>query len=479
MGRAARHSRARTSWTWSIPLFLGLLFTNVFLVSPYIGWYDSGEMVGTTVCLGISHPSGQVLFHLLGKIFLLLPWGTVAFRLGLMSAVCSALASVLFFDLACRLAEKLASAKKGTIPNDLKRWMLLLTLAWSLSLPWWRYSLTPLVYALHLLLALLLIWAVRSDKPGKWFLAFFILGVATVFRPTQFFVIPFVGLAFLLEWKRLPRKTIKNLILPLPFWGLGRSTALYLPLRSALHPEMAYGELTDLKSFFHHVMALKFSKYVGAVSFNTVFEIFRQMAFHFWSDLTPLGVALLCLGFVYLLVKHGKIPVFLWIGLGWGLLEVLFVFTIPFPTFESHQILLGWVFSGLVAALGLIWIDQKMRAVLVRRLWVELILVAFLLAQFSQIGHLWDRKKEQGAEDYARNILALMEPGALYVPSEENEYFPVAGYQQSFAFRKDVDVIEPGIDPARIAPKIKMGLSQGRPLYVTRRWALPPGYIKG
>ncbi len=54
-------------WTWRAALFCGFVLLNSFLVSPYIGWYDSGEMVGTTVCLGISHPSGQVLFHLLGK----------------------------------------------------------------------------------------------------------------------------------------------------------------------------------------------------------------------------------------------------------------------------------------------------------------------------------------------------------------------------------------------------------------------------
>src|SRR6185295_18693382 len=92
-------------------LFLVLLLLNAFLVSPYIGWYDSGEMVGVTACLGISHPSGQVLFHLLGKIFLLFPFGTPAFRLGLLSVVCSALAAVLFRILAGKLAAVFSGSK--------------------------------------------------------------------------------------------------------------------------------------------------------------------------------------------------------------------------------------------------------------------------------------------------------------------------------------------------------------------------------
>src|SRR5258708_38759916 len=97
--------------SWALLLFAGLITLNAFLVSPYLGWYDSGEMTGVTVCLGISHPSGQVLFHLLGKLFLLLPFGTPVFRLGLMSVVFSALASVLFWILGCRLTQKISGVK--------------------------------------------------------------------------------------------------------------------------------------------------------------------------------------------------------------------------------------------------------------------------------------------------------------------------------------------------------------------------------
>src|SRR5258708_2394543 len=89
----------KTDFPYILLLLFILLGLTTFLVSPFIGWYDEGEMVGATACLGISHPSGQVLFHLLGKIFLLWPFGTPAFRLGLMSVFCSALASVLFWVL--------------------------------------------------------------------------------------------------------------------------------------------------------------------------------------------------------------------------------------------------------------------------------------------------------------------------------------------------------------------------------------------
>ena len=493
--------------SWEVFLFVLLIALNGSLVSPYISWYDSGEMVGTTLCLGISHPSGQVLFHLLGKVFLLLPWGTPALKLGFLSAACSALASVLFFHLSCRLAGNLnffsntgkAENSKSNSGLPPRFSFFLLTLAWSLSLPWWRYSLVPLVYALHLALGFLLLWTLSLEKSSKWFLAAFILGISTVFRPTQFFAGPFVALAFLWEMGRPDCKqelTAKVKIsqevfgklkrFNKPFWGivlkgiafflLGRSTLLYLPLRSALHPAIAYADLTRPMGLFRHLFALKFSKFVGVWSFSTSLQVFRQMLLHFWNDLTPFGILLISAGVVCLYRWRPKISSFLWVGLGWGLLEAAFVFTIPYPTFESHQMLLGWAFSGFLAVLSLIAAFQLAERFQYRPVFITLLLMAFVIAQVLNWGHLRERQQERGAQDYARNILEIMDPHSLFIPTEENEYFPVAGYQQSFQFRKDVEVLEPGMQPSWVGTQIRQCLENGRSLYVTRKWTLPGGW---
>src|SRR5580658_1545165 len=240
----------------------------------------------------------------------------------------------------------------------------------------------------------------------------------------------------------------------IPFWGLGQSTALYLPLRSALHPAIAYADLTHPLALVRHVLAMKFSKYVGTVSVSTILGTSRQMLAHFWNDLTPLGVALLLWGVALVYGKRAKIPIFFWVALGWGMVESLFVFTIPFPTFESHQVLLGWVYSGWLAVFPLALMVDVFKKKAIRPIFMDGLLLAFLLAQFSQVGHFLERKKEKGAEDYARNLLTIMKPNSLYVRSEENEYFPVVGYQQSFGFRRDIGIVEPGLDPSHVAPKI-------------------------
>jgi hypothetical protein len=327
-------------------------------------------------------------------------------------------------------------------------------------------------------MAMLVLWALSLEKPWKWTLAFFILGAATVLRPTQFFALPFVGLAFLWQSRHQINRLPKRLIFILAFFVLGRSVGLYLPLRSALHPAMAYGDITHFSAFFHQIFALRFSKYVGTITVGNILSVFQQMLSHFWNDLTPLGAGLVMWGLGFLWWEREKIPIFLWVGLGWGLMEALFVFTIPYPTFESHQVILGWVFSGFVAVLPMTLGDQILRKGRYRKtIWaVNLVMVVFVLAQLSTVGHLLDRKKDRTAQDYARDVLTLMAPRALYLPYEENEYFPVAGYQESFNFRKDIELVEPGTSQEVIGKKVEECLKQNRPIYVTHQWALPGGW---
>jgi hypothetical protein len=478
---AVRHSSADFSRFLPMVLLFSILFVvNGFLVSPYIAWYDSGELIGTTVCLGISHPSGQALFHLLGKCFLLWPWGTAAFKVGLMSVFCAAAASALFYNLACRLTARLMppDLMRNDLSFELKTWLFLLTLGWSWSQPWWRYSLTPLVYALHLLMAMLILWALSLEKPWKWNLAFFLMGAATILRPTQLFGLPFMGVAFLWHFRHEPVRLAKRLILITAFFALGRSVGLYLPLRSALHPSMAYGDITRFPAFFHQIFALRFSKYVGTITIGNILSVLQQMVAHFFNDLTPLGAGLVLWGICFLWWEREKIPVFLWVGLCWGLVEALFVFTIPYPTFESHQVLLGWAFCGFLAALPMTLGDQILRKGHYRHLiWAaNLVMVVFVLAQLSVMGHLLDRKNDRTAQDYGRNVLTLMESNALYLPYEENEYFPVAGYQESFNYRKDIELVEPGGSQSVMGAKVEECLRQNRPIYVTHQWALPAGW---
>ena len=75
-------------------LFLGVaavvFAACVFLGAPGVTWYDGGELVAGVSVLGVTHPPGQPAWMALAALAGLLPVGTLAFRLTLLSALCAA-----------------------------------------------------------------------------------------------------------------------------------------------------------------------------------------------------------------------------------------------------------------------------------------------------------------------------------------------------------------------------------------------------
>ncbi len=66
-------------------------------LSPYVGRADTFEFQLVAPRLGIAHPSGYPFYILIGKLFSMLPFGSVAWRVNLSSAMCAALASGMLF----------------------------------------------------------------------------------------------------------------------------------------------------------------------------------------------------------------------------------------------------------------------------------------------------------------------------------------------------------------------------------------------
>ncbi|MCJ7548888.1 MAG: DUF2723 domain-containing protein, partial [Anaerolineae bacterium] len=84
-------------WRWlALTVALPLM---VYLpdLSPYVGRADTFEFQVIGPQLGIAHPSGYPLYTLICKLFSWLPFGSVAWRINLSSAVFAALAAGCLF----------------------------------------------------------------------------------------------------------------------------------------------------------------------------------------------------------------------------------------------------------------------------------------------------------------------------------------------------------------------------------------------
>src|SRR5258706_5996690 len=97
-------------------LAIGLLAFALYALGAcstiYVG--DSGELVAAVYTLGIPHPSGYPLYVLLGKLWtLLVPIGSIAFRMSLFSAACASLACGIVYAVFRRQGLRLTAAPPG------------------------------------------------------------------------------------------------------------------------------------------------------------------------------------------------------------------------------------------------------------------------------------------------------------------------------------------------------------------------------
>ncbi len=128
-----------------ITLFAAAFLLYLRTLSPTVLDGDSGEFQYMAYILGVPHSTGYPLYIFLGKLFTFLPFGDVAYRVNLLSAVCTALAVPFIYAIALRLIQQRAPALLGT---------LILVVTPSM----WGGALEPKTYALHLLLGVLSIF---------------------------------------------------------------------------------------------------------------------------------------------------------------------------------------------------------------------------------------------------------------------------------------------------------------------------------
>ena len=79
-------------------------------LAPTTAMWDASEYITAAYTLGIPHPPGNPLFVLLGRVASLVPIGSVAVRVNLLAAVCSAFSAAIWFLVAERVSERVVAA---------------------------------------------------------------------------------------------------------------------------------------------------------------------------------------------------------------------------------------------------------------------------------------------------------------------------------------------------------------------------------
>jgi len=226
---------------------VGLGCFGVYLLTacPTVYLGDSGEFTAAAFSLGIPHNSGYPLYALLGKIFCLIPFGNVGFRMNLMSATMSALAVGLLYGHVFRITGSkissfVAAALIGFTPL------------------FWMQAICAEVYALHalfLVLMLRILWWWDENREFRRLLLFaFVVGLSFGNHMQTLMLAPAVlYLVFHTEGRALfaPGRLAPLSLLFL----LALTLYVYLPVRTDAGAAITWGDPNTLDRFLAHVTA--------------------------------------------------------------------------------------------------------------------------------------------------------------------------------------------------------------------------------
>ena len=397
----------------------------------YVG--DSGELVTAVAVLGIPHPSGYPLYVLLGKLWtLLVPVGSIAFRMSLFSAVCGA--------AACGVLYGLARVTGLAVPAALFSALLL-----AFSPTFWAEANIQRVYALN---ALFVAWAtflaVRWDaadgnrRQRLLVVTLFVAGLgATNHTFMAVWAIAFVVFAVATQRDLLQRPK------PLAQGGLafaaGLLPYLYLPIRSRQDPVLDWGNPEGLRSLIGVVTRQDFWERRFLEGPADLVPITGDFLKGLYSEVGLTGLLLAVLG-VAVGIRSRRRLLLLPALVVLGNLAALALHGSRSDIFIWHRyaipsyVMLAWV-AGWGAALVMATLPRRLGPVL-------LIVPAVMLVRgFPD----QDRSRYRIAEDFSRTLLQALPPGAHVAASDDNILFVLMYLHLVEEVRPDVDLILQGV----------------------------------
>ncbi len=435
---------------WVLPdglLFLAALGLYVKTLSPGVYTFDSAELAAGAYSLGIVHPTGYPLYLLLAKLFtLLVPFGDVAYRVNLFSALCAALALVVLRRIAFNLTGSPAAS-------------LLAAAIFGVTYALWSEAVVAEVYTLHILFLALTLWLAltppllsgpststsassvsaqdaplrRGGRGVRFTLLMLTFGLSFGNHMSTILIAP--GLAALI-WKRLPPR--RTLIAGLAALAIGPLTYLYLPIRYAANPALNYApvlgiDLSTLPGIFSMVRGEIFADAMFAYSPAELPREIFDFVDLLWQSFFGIGLVVAAVG-AWEQWRRNR-PLFAALGL---IFAANVIFYLNYRVFDKHTMFLPAFFVvALWLAVGLSKLQEQLRLATWGAGVVLIVMLAFNYPRVDLSGNTIVR-------DYAEQRLDAVPPNALilggWIDITPLEYLQVVEGR-----RPDVTLFDPGL----------------------------------
>ncbi len=415
---------------------------------PTITFADSGELITASYFLGIPHPPGSPLYCLLGRLFTFLPFGSIAYRVNLMSAFFASLTVVLIYLIVLKLSTidyttiRPSDHKTKTpspILNHIPAISASLCFAFSKSL--WSYALVAEVYTLKafflaLLILVLLKWkeacSLRPAACSRYlYLSALVYGLSFTNHITMVLFFPaFLYFILITDWRTVLNP--KNIVLVVLTFTLGLSLYLYLPIRSLANPPLDWGNPENLKNFIWVVTGKQYQYRLFNLPLRQLPQQLKSYLFNFGSEFTWLPILLGIFG-LGCLFKKWRLSLFLLLIFLSDSAFNLGQLTIQAPT---HFFLPSFLIFSLWIGYGLSLLSKY-----VKRRAGNYLLPLFLLlplAPFQTHYSNVDQSKNYSAYEWVRNVLELVEEKGVII---DKLTFPFWYLHYTEGLRPDITIV--------------------------------------
>jgi hypothetical protein len=449
-------------------ILLTVILASIYgmTIAPDITWAnfggDGGDFVAAAATGGIAHPPGYPTYLVLARLFQLLPFGKIAFRTNLLSAVCAIMAAL----LVAGLVERISKARKS-----IARWSgFVAGLAFGLTPLYWSQAVITEVYTLNAIFVVLILW-VLSALSGRWFLGGttflskawlesiggLIFGLALGNHLTVVLLLPpWLMVDILHEAGRQTREKSNlpwrpgYLITHLDWYSLVRRVAwlllgltvyLAIPLRARSGSPIMWGDPTasTWEHFWWLVSAQVYQDFFFTLSIQNFLPKLGNWAQLLLEQFGYLGLLFSALGLMIAKKKSHNlwwVTVYIFISFS--------VFTLGYTTFD-------WQFYLIPALIPMaMWLGWGVAAVLESSIrfghWITPIGVGLLC--LGVLGQAWailpevDASHDFRAVEFAKEVLTGLPQDAIIYTEGAEETFTLWYYHFVLGDRPDIVVID-------------------------------------
>lgn len=421
----------------------GLCFWLPFLVYlrnlyPTISAGDSGELVTAAYYLGVPHPPGYPLYCLFGRLFIsLIPFGSAAFRVNVMSAFFGALASLVLFFLLRKI-----------VKDEVIAGVTVLLFAFSRT--FWGEALEGEVYTIGMFFIISLLWLVfkweeTGEKKYLWLTAVF-SGLSFAAHQTALMILPvlFLWIYLLRPAKIKLKEMIKMFFLML----VGLTVHLYVLIRALANPSLNWGMPKTLYLFLGHVLRWQYEgvtpgKHSLIIYFKQIFNYFYIL-----SDQWPLVFfTLVGLGLVCYFQKNIFRSIFFLVCFVMSSFVLIYFtnYEINPLQVETQRVfyLISYIFVIIWLGLGLEYLIFRITELFsIRR---SIIILFFVLLVYSLIVSNGDDNRHHQdyiAYDYGKNVFRSCQKNGILWVTGDVQVFTVAYLKKVEKLRPDLTIYD-------------------------------------